>query len=148
MAKSDKKATANSAEDALNAAQGMFSANPVFQPPAMHFLMAQGPIQDGMREEAEKFSAAWFKRREDASRALMDAAVKMSTDGLKNPVTAMKIFTDWQAGAMERIAEDAKDCTQMVTRCAENLVKQEIDAVDEVSKSTHVFEKSRHATPV
>lgn len=145
---SKKKSAVHAADDALNAAQVLFTANPGFQPPGMRFLVAQGPIQENLRDEAEKFSSAWFKRREDAGRALLETAVRMSTEGLRNPVAAMKIMMDWQVGAMERVAEDARDCTQMMTRCAETLIDQEIEAVDDMAKGTETFENPHQSTPV
>jgi len=60
----------------------------------------------------------------------------------------MKVVTDWQARSMERLAEDAKDCTEMMARCAGSFAQNEMEAVEEIAESTKKMATTRHATPV
>lgn len=146
MAKLDT--THRTAEDALNAAQGVFTANPVYQPAPFHVLAAQDRLQDAVRSETEAFSAAWFKRREAAVHAATQAMTQIPLEAMHNPAGVMKIMTDWQSGAVARMTEDAQDIMQLMTQYGKKVAKSEIETAEEIAKSQGVFTKKRHATPV
>lgn len=135
----------NAETDALNAAQVEFSANPRFlAPQAKNFFQAQERILD----EMGKFSAAWFKRRQDATNAMIKAGRHIISEGRVNPADAMKVITDLQARSIERLTEDAKDYAEMMTRCTGTVVASEIEAVENTVETAKQVTKSRHATPV
>jgi hypothetical protein len=144
MATPDSRGISASEDDTLNAAQGMFSANPVYSAGSMHFLQAQ----DRFLREAETFCAAWFNRRHDATRTALDAGARITQVGLNDPASALKILADWQAGSLARMAEDAKECAEMVTRCAGGLVTAEMETANDIAGAAKPPMPERHATPV
>ena len=122
--------TTDAQENALNAAQVLFTANPLFlAPQTKHFLQAQQRFFD----EAEKFSAAWFQRRQDAMRSMIDLGRRIASHGRGDPASAMSEIAEWQTHSMERLAEDAKDCTEMLSRCVGSVAEDEAEAVEDVS---------------
>ncbi|WP_415234178.1 hypothetical protein [Pseudorhodobacter sp.] len=107
-------------ENALNAAQAVFTANPTFMAPqTKQFLEAQEQFFAGI----EKFSSAWFHRRQEATKSLIEVGRRLSAEGRPDPASAMKEIITWQTGAMARLIEDAKDCTEMMRRCAPGAVQ-------------------------
>lgn len=143
MAKLHRFPLEDAAEDAINRAQVLFTANPALGPQSTHFWQAQ----DRMLEEVEKFSAAWFKRRHDATRSAIELSKHVFTGGIFDPAVAIEALSDWQRKSMERIADDAKDCTEMLSACAECMVSNETDAVEETRKAVKKA-TSHTGTPV
>lgn len=47
---------------------------------------------------------------------------------MQDPALAMKAVADWQTRSMERLAEDARDCAEFMTRAASGLVGTETEA--------------------
>ncbi|WP_126623186.1 hypothetical protein [Oceaniglobus ichthyenteri] len=138
-----KKRTPEQEEDALNAAQGVFTANPLFiAPQVKHMMQAQEKVLD----EFEKFSSAWFQRREEATRSMIEAGRRICADN--DPAQAMKEITQWQAKSMERLAEDAKCCAEMWTQCTGTVVSNEIGAAEDTMEYTKQSTKPSKATPV
>lgn len=144
MAKSDNSTLHSASDDALNAAQVLFTMNPALGPQTRHFWQAQ----DRFLQEAEKFSSAWFRRRHDATRAALDAAAQIADKGMGDPASAMKVMADWQAHSMERLAEDVKDCAEMMTNCAGSLVGNEIEAIGETAENANAASKTAKDVPV
>lgn len=115
-------------ESALNASQVLFSANPVHLAPQMkHFAQAQERIF----EEIEKFSSAWFLRRQEATHSMIEAGKRIVSDGRPDPASAMKELADWRTHAMERMTEDARCYTELMTRCAGALTRNETEGMEE-----------------
>jgi len=123
---------------------GTLFTNPVMGPQAQHFWEAQ----DRMLAEMEKFSSGWFKRRHEAAQSAMRASQKVAAEGVTDPGAAMKAMTDWQAGSMERLAEDAKNCMEMMTRCAGTVASNEAEAVDETVETAKKSSKTSKSQPV
>jgi len=126
------------------AAQTIFGRNLVFGPQSKHLWQAQDQILD----EVQKFSTAWFKRRHEATRSTLGIVSSITTGEFSQPAIAMKAMTDWQTHILERLAEDAKDCSELMTRCAESLVSHEIEAVEEIADTAKKVTSGRHALPV
>ena len=115
-------------ESALNAAQVLFSANPIHLAPHMkQFAQAQERIF----EEIEKFSSAWFQRRQEASHSMIEAGKRILSDGRPDPASAMKELAEWRTHAMERMTEDARCYTELMAKCAGALTRNEAEALDE-----------------
>lgn len=126
-------------ERALNAAQVLFTANPVFlAPQTKHFLQAQQRFFD----EVERFSSAWLQRREDATRSMIDVGKRIASSGRSDPARTFTEIADWQAHSMDCLAEDAKDCVDILNRCASALVDNEAEAVEKVSETATQPSKS------
>ena len=121
-----------------------FSANPALGPHAWHFWQTQ----ELMLDEAQKFWSAWFKRRHEATQSAMRASQKVAAEGASDPAAAMKIMTDWQAHSMERIAEDAKECMELMTRCAGLAANNEVEAMEEAVETTQKATKTSKSKPV
>ncbi len=131
--------------DAPNAAQVEFSANPRFlAPQTKHFLQAQERILG----EMEKFSSNWFQRRQEATRSMIEAGRKILSEGQTDPAGAIKKITEWQTHSMERLAEDAKACTEMMTNCTGAFVQNEVEAIEETAEVTQKSAKTSKSTPV
>ncbi len=140
-----KKITPEEAENAMNAAQVEFTANPRFLAPQLkHVLQAQEYVLD----EFEKFSSAWFQRREDATRSMIDAGRRVISEGQSDPARAMKELVDWQTKSMEHLTEDAKAFTEMMTQCAGAVVTNEIEAAEETVEYTQKATKPSTSMPV
>lgn len=121
MTRSSKSIANEAAENALNAAQVLFSLNPVHTPTTTHFLEAQGQFF----KDAEELSSAWFERRQEATRTALDLASYLVSEGMRDPGAALQAIADWQAKSMERLTEDAKDCTEFMSRSAGSLIATE-----------------------
>lgn len=131
-------------ERALNAAQVAFSLNPRFMAPqTKHVLQAQERFFD----EVEKFSTAWFQRRQDATRSMIEAGRRLTSEGRTDPASAMKEIADWQTQWMERLAEDVKDCTEMLSRCAGTFADDEGEAKQEASGAVKPATKPGKSDP-
>lgn len=130
--------------DSMKTAQTALAANPMFGPQARHFWQAQ----DRMLEEVEKFSSAWFKRRHEATRTAIEASAKLIDSGMRDPGEAMKAIAAWQTHSMERLAEDAKDCAETMTRCASLVVSNEVEAMEETAENSRRATKTSKSEPV
>ncbi|TYB81332.1 hypothetical protein [Maritimibacter fusiformis] len=107
-------------EDALNAAQVEFSLNPAFfAPRAQDYWTAQEQIL----KELENFTSAWFRRRHDAARSMVEARSRIASDAPTDPASVMREISEWQTGVMEQLAQDAKEYADMMARCAGALVQ-------------------------
>ncbi len=137
--------TSSRIEDALNASQVLFSANPLFLPPqSKHFFEAQERILD----QVEAFSKAWFQRRQDATQAMIDAGRRIASEGGGDPSLMIKEVTELQSEAMERLKADAKGCTDMFTQCADALARNEMEAVQETAANTKKATETARSEPV
>ena len=67
---------------------------------------------------------------------------------MQDPDSAMKAMANWQAHSMERLAEDAKDCAEMMTRCAGLVVSNEVEAIEETAENTRRATKTSKSEPV
>lgn len=132
MTKSTKATESDATKSAFTDIQRMMALNPVIGPQSAHFWEAQ----DRFLKEAERFSSAWFKRRHDATRSALEATKEISNGGMQDPAQSMTTIADWQKHAMERMAEDAKDFTEMVTCCVGTAISKEIEAAEEIAENT------------
>ncbi|MCB1311446.1 MAG: hypothetical protein KDK29_05955 [Sedimentitalea sp.] len=142
MARSER--TTNAIEDALNAAQVEFSVNPLFMAPQTKQVLQ---AQERMLDEAEKFWSAWFQRRQDATQSMIDAGRRIASGGPTDPAGAMKEIVDWQIRSMERLAEDGKHCTEMLSRCAGALLDKEAKGRKGDSGAVKRATKPRESAP-
>ena len=142
MAKTDTKQ--NGMLEAMKSANSMMAANPMFGPQAKHFWQAQDRILD----EAQKFSTAWIKRRHQATQSALKASSVVATDGANDPSAAMKALADWQTHSMERLAEDAREGLDLMTRCAELVVSNEVEAIEETTEIAQKATKTSKSEPV
>lgn len=142
MAKYDSRT--NELLEPMKSLSAMFATNPALRPQAQHFWQAQ----DRMLAEAEKFSSAWFKRRQEAAQSAMRASQEIASNGTTDPAAAMKTIADWQAHSMERIAEDTKDCMEMMTRCAGAAATNEAEALEEAATKANKSTKTSKSSPV
>lgn len=118
--------------------------NPALGPQAQHFWQAQ----DKMLQEAEKFSSAWFKRRHEATQSALQASQEIASESTSDPASALKAMTEWQAKSMDRMAADARDCMDMMTRCAGLAVGNEAQALEETADTARKAAKGSKSDPV
>jgi hypothetical protein len=130
--------------EALKTAQAGFATGPIFGSQGMHFWQAQ----DQFLKEAEKFSSTWFKRRHDATRAALETSKQLTDGVMGDPAGALKAIADWQSHSMERLAEDVKDCAEMMTHCAGALVSNEVEAMQETAETAKRALKTSKSEPV
>ncbi|MCI2393898.1 hypothetical protein [Aliiroseovarius sediminis] len=102
-------------DDEMNAAQVEFSLNPNFIAPMTKHVLE---VPDDILDEVEKFSAAWLDRRQIAVKTMIEAGQRMTTEGAADPSNAIKEIADWQAHSMARLAQDAKDYSELMAHCA------------------------------
>ncbi len=140
-----RKRTFEDEENALNAAQVEFTSNPRFLAPQIkHALQAQENVLD----EIEKFTTAWFQRREVATRSMIEAGRRIISEGQSDPASALKELAAWQTNSMGRMAEDAKACSEMITQCAGAVVTNEVEAAEETVEYTNKATTTSKSTPV
>lgn len=142
MAKSDTPTA--TLLDMMQSSLALFSATPKMTSQATHFWQAQ----DMFLNEFEQFATAWFKRRHEGTRAAMQMSRHLASGAMGNPAGATAILSDWQSHCMERLGQDAKDCTEMMNHCAAAFAKHEIEAVDETLETAQSVVKSAKSTPV
>jgi len=99
--------------DMMKKTQEIFATVPAMAPQMEQFWKAQ----DGILEEVEDFSKAWFERRHEAARSALDAVRKANGNGT-DPAAAMEAITDWQRHSMERMTEDMRQWMELWSRCA------------------------------
>lgn len=133
--------------DLMEQARGMFALNPVAEPQMKKFWEAQ----DGILEEAEAFSRAWFERRHEAAKKALEA-VKTANGNGSDPSAAMRAMVDWQQGSFQRMTDDMQEWVDLCSRCAGRLTQAEAEVVKEgtekVAKGAKSAAKSQQATPV
>lgn len=126
------KKTTDTMQTMMNSAQAAFAAGPVLGAQTKHYWQAQ----DRILTEFEKFSTAWFKRRHLATHAALETSNQMNAEIAKDPAAAIKVMAEWHTHAMERLAEDAQACTEMMTNCFGALVENEVEAVKDAVETT------------
>lgn len=131
-------------QDMLKSGQALFAAAPLAGSQSAHFWQAQ----DKILNEVETYSSAWFKRRHDATRTAMDVGQRLAQDAIGQPAVAMGILTEWQSQSMQRLAEDAKECSEMMAHCAGAILGSEIETVEEVVKTARKSTKTAKSSPV
>ena len=137
--------TTSAIEESLNASQVLFTANPLFlTPQSKHIFQAQERIWD----EIEHFSNAWFQRRQDATQAIINAGRRMASEGRNDPSSMMKEMSELQASALQRLTADARECAEMLNRCADSLVQKEAQAIEETSETTQKLLQTAKSEPV
>lgn len=133
------------AENALNAAQVLFTANPDYlAAQKRHFWEAQ----ERVFEAVEKFSSAWFQRRKSAVVAMVDMGRRVSSEGRADPAGAMKEIAGLQAQSIKLLTEDAQALSEMLTQCAGVLGKSELKALEEAADTVSRATKSSKSEPV
>jgi hypothetical protein len=93
--------------------QDMVARVPAMAPQMEHFWRAQ----DGILDDVEDYTRAWFDRRHAATRSALEAVREVSGNGT-DPATAMTVIADWQRHSMERMTEDIQQWTDLWARCA------------------------------
>ncbi|RDC71090.1 hypothetical protein DLJ49_16310 [Rhodovulum sp. 12E13] len=93
--------------------QGMVASVPAMTPQMEAFWKAQ----DGILDDVEDYTRAWFERRHAATRSALEAVREVSGNG-SDPATAMTVIADWQRHSMERMTEDIQQWTDLWARCA------------------------------
>lgn len=141
----NQKTTTDMQENALNAAQVLFTANPVFLAPQTKQVLQ---MQEQFFAELEKFSTNWFQRRQEAVRLMIESGRRIASEGQNDPAGAMKELAEWQTGAMQRLAEDAGECGELFKQCAGAVVSHEVEAVEETAEVLRKVGSSSHAVAV
>ena len=129
-------------------AQPMSFLAPVIGPQIEQFWT----MQDRLLNESQSFTQHWFERRHEAVRTALETARNVSSASLSNPMTAMTLMADWQKHSSERLAEDAREWFETMSRCAEYVIKTETETLDETmteaSKLTEKVTKTAKSEPV
>jgi hypothetical protein len=140
----DLRKTIEDMQEIAKSANSALTALPTGGAQSTHFWKAQ----DTFLTEFEAFSSAWFKRRHTATRTAIETSKRLAEEAVANPTAAMSILSDWQKHSMERLAEDTKDCMEMMTRCASAAVTNEVEAVEETVESAKRATKAAKSMPV
>ncbi|SHH17664.1 hypothetical protein [Marivita hallyeonensis] len=128
MPKATSKTTAApDMSKSVNAMQAMSFLAPLIAPQIKQFWDTQEKVLD----ETQRFTQHWFERRHAAVRSSLDTARSVTTGGISNPMTAISMLTDWQRHSAERMAEDAREWFETMSRCAEYAVNTEKNTLDE-----------------
>lgn len=130
--------------ESMKSAQHLFAANPVASPYGRHFWEAQ----ERMLKEAEAYSTAWFQRRHEATQAAMKASEDLAASGAKDPALVLETMAQLRAKSMERLAADARECAEMIGRCAGMLVNEQATAMDEAKKNVEKATKTTKNEPI
>ena len=145
MAKTQSESKTSGGFD--QAAQALFSANPLLGPQAHQFW----EVQEKILQEAEQFSKHWFDRRHTAARTALQATAELFGTASVDPGAAAKVLHDWQMQSAERVAEDVQEWVDFCTRSAEYVTAGEVSAnketLDSVSAAVEDAEHG-HAIPV
>jgi len=143
MAKSNK--TPNRQTNGLAVFQAHFLATPAGEHLALHFWQAQ----EGILKETEEFMKSWFQRRHEAAHTALRACADTETTTPQNPASVAQTIATWQSLSMQRIAEDALDCTNMMSRCTTLLLNTEAEATKELMEDAATSTgKTANAIPV
>ena len=125
MAKSKKTAAPQS--DHTAPFQPPFLANSAGEHLASHFWQAQ----ESILKETEGFMKNWFNRRHDATRSALETCANAEAATLQDPASMAQAIANWQSHSMQRIAEDAQDCADLMSRCSALLLNNEVEAAEE-----------------
>ena len=68
---------------------------------------ATGADPSGLLEAYQQTFSRWLERRQEASKALLDLNGSVMAGGA--PQQLLQSWADWQAGAMQRLANDLQD---------------------------------------
>ncbi|MGB3247077.1 MAG: hypothetical protein WBB25_21295 [Sulfitobacter sp.] len=141
----ESKKTPASQTIGTSAFQAPFLAAPAGEHLAMHFWQAQ----ESILKETEEFMTKWFKRRHDATRTALETCADTETATANDPASVAQTIATWQSHSMQRIAEDAQDCADMMSRCSALLLSNEVEAADDLINDTKkVVGKTADAVPV
>ncbi len=102
---------------------GMLAVNPMLATRMQQFWKAQ----DGLLDEAEAFSRAWFARRHEAAKSALETVRKVNGDG-GDPSGSMQAIADWQQHSLQRMAEDMQEWVGLCSRCAAQMTEGETAA--------------------
>ena len=137
---SDLKSTTAQFSKLLASMQATVPTNRLMVPQVEQFWDAQ----EKLLAETQRFTQHWFERRHEAVRNAMEVARTASTAKQTDPSAAMTAMMDWQKHSAERLAEDAKEWFETMSRCAEYMVSTETEALDETM--TEAADITRKAT--
>lgn len=133
--------------DLMAQARTMFALNPAVAPQMEQFWKAQ----EGILEETEAFSRAWFERRHEAAKTALEAVQTTNGNGADTSA-AMRGMVDWQQASFQRLTKDMQEWVDLCTRCGRRMTEAEIDAskegVEKVVKRAKSAADTKHATPV
>lgn len=136
-----------SPSDFMEQARSMLAVNPMIAPQMEQFWKAQ----DGMLDDAQTFTKAWFERRHDATRSALEIVRKVSGNSA-DPSGAMQAMVDWQQGSFRRLAEDMQEWVELCSSCAGRMTDAEVEAgkegAEEVAKRAKSAANTKHSTPV
>ena len=131
----------------LEQARAMFAFAPIVGPQMEQFWKAQ----DGILQDTEAFSRAWFDRRHQAAQTALEVVQTASGNGADQSA-ALRAMAAWQQGSFQRLADDMQEWVDLWSRCAGRITKAEVEAsaqgAKEVAKRAHSPTTARHATPV
>lgn len=123
-------------------------SNPLVTPQIEQFWDAQ----EKLLAETQRFTQHWFERRHEAIRSGLATARAATTAPQNDPGAAMTAMVDWQKQSAERLAEDAKEWFETMSRCAEYVVSTETevleDSMKEAADMTRKATKSAKSEPV
>lgn len=127
--------------------QGLLAMNPMLAPQMEQFWKAQ----NGLLDESEAFSKAWYTRRREAAQSALKLVRKLNGTRT-NPMTTVQDLADWQRHSVERLTEDMQHWMSMCARCAGRFASAETlaaeEALEETAKRTKAATTTSHATPV
>ena len=127
--------------------QGMLAVSPLMAPQMEQVWKAQ----EGLLDETEAFTRAWFDRRHEAARSALETVRKINGNG-SDPAAAMQAITDWQRHSIERMTEDIQQFAEMCSRCVGRIASAETRAaeetLEEIGERTKTAAARKHATPV
>lgn len=133
--------------DLMKQMQGMMTLNPAWAPQLEQFWRAQ----DGVLDEAEAYSRAWYARRHDAVRSALKILREMN-GRTPEPAAALQAMSEWQRHSIERMAEDVQHWMSLCAHCAGRIVTAESEAAEDIltetATRTKAITQTRHATPV
>lgn len=119
--------------------QATVPVNKLMEPQIEQFWDAQ----DKILNETQRFMMHWFARRHEAIRSGLNAARAATAEKQSDPAAVMTVMMDWQKHSAERLAEDARDWFETMSRCAEYVVKTEKAVLDEtMSEAADVARKA------
>lgn len=133
--------------DLVKQTQGLMAMNPLLAPQMEQFWHAQ----EGMLDEGEAFSKAWYARRHEAARSALKLVRKFNGTR-SNPMATLQDMADWQRHSLERLTEDMQHWMSLCARCAGRFASAESiaaeEALEETAKRTKAATSTGHATPV
>ena len=107
--------------------QGLTLVAPLIAPQIEQFWDTQEKVLD----ETQRFTQHWFERRHEAVRSSLDTARNVTSGALTNPMSVMTLMSEWQKHSAERMAEDAREWFETMSRCAEYAINTEKATLDE-----------------